>query len=123
MGEVVSILVRKRNDERLLLDAYRSAMERVRSELAPDAFYTLSVEPQLISDSLELIEGHSINSTDALVLRSALAIAASARSRGHELVVVAADRRLITAARAEGLATFNPEADTEEHLRELIAAP
>jgi hypothetical protein len=81
------------------------------------------VEPQLISDSLELIEGHSINSTDALVLRSALAIAASARCRGHELVVVAADRRLITAARAEGLATFNPEADTEEHLRELIAAP
>lgn len=76
----------------------------------------------LVFASLALIERHSINSTDALVLRSALDVAELLRQAGHDLVLVASDARLVRAAAAEGLLTFNPETDELTRLDELIAA-
>jgi hypothetical protein len=54
-----------------------------------------------------------VNSTDALALKSALAFARRLRGTGDDLVLVASDQRLLRAAQAEGLTTFNPE--TQDH--------
>ena len=59
-----------------------------------------------------LIETHSLNNVDALVLRAALDAAAERRERDAMLVLVASDRRLLRAAREEGRLVFNPEMDS-----------
>jgi hypothetical protein len=63
---------------------------------------------------------HSINSTDALILKSALAIARRLRAAGDELVLVASDQRLLRAAQAEGLAIFDPETQDQAALAALL---
>jgi hypothetical protein len=42
------------------------------------------------------------------------------RAAGNDLVLVARDRRLLRAAQAEGLLTFDPENQTEPELDILI---
>jgi hypothetical protein len=64
---------------------------------------------------------HSINCTDAIVLKSALAIARKLRANGEDLVLVASDQRLLRAAQAEGLVTFDPETQALTALAALIA--
>jgi hypothetical protein len=80
-------------------------------------------EDALVFTSLPLIDQHSINSTDALVLRSALDLADTLRPAGNDLALVASDARLLRAAGAEGLTVFNPETDSLERLDMLLSAP
>jgi hypothetical protein len=54
-------------------------------------------------------------------LRIALDLVSAFRSRGDDLVLVAADRRLLQAARAEGLVVFDPETQTQTELDMLLA--
>ncbi|MDE0683951.1 MAG: hypothetical protein OXI63_13625 [Candidatus Poribacteria bacterium] len=68
-----------------------------------------------------LIETYSLNSVDAMVLRSALDVAAERRNIGDVLVLVASDQRLLRAAHAEGLQIFNPEQDSQQILTDWIA--
>jgi len=42
------------------------------------------------------------------------------RPAGDDIVLVAFDRRVLRAAQAEGLQTFNPETDTQAYLDALI---
>jgi hypothetical protein len=67
------------------------------------------------------IEQHALNATDALVLCSALDVAGVLHGAGDNLVLVASDTRLLRAAQAEGLTTFNPETDTPAQLDALTA--
>ena len=69
---------------------------------------------------MDLIETHSLNSVDAMVLRSALNIAAELRSTDDTLVLVASDQRLLRAARTEGWQIFNPEIDSQQALVDWI---
>jgi hypothetical protein len=69
---------------------------------------------------MNLIEKHSINSVDAIVLRSALEVVIDLRDVGDDLVLVASDKRLLRAARVEGLSVFNPEIDSQQILAALI---
>ena len=121
-GEVTSILVRRRNRDQLNPDDYRHAMNEFRREvLDAEDFRLQSVPPDLAHESLDLIERHSLNATDALVLRSALDLAQLLRLVGDALVLVAADARLLRAAEAEGLATLNPEDGTVADVDALLA--
>lgn len=69
---------------------------------------------------MSVITKHSINATDAMLLRSALDVVANLRARGDDLVLVAADRRLLRAAQIEGLLTLNPETQTTADLDALL---
>jgi hypothetical protein len=80
----------------------------------------VSVTRRLVTTSFPLIVAHSINSTDALTLKSALAIARKLRSGGNDLVFVASDQRLLRAAGAEGLNGFNPESQGHPALTPLL---
>ena len=122
MGEMVSILVRKHNAG-VFSDAYfRQALANFESEIVRPADITkVSVTSRLVTSSLPLIVTHSINSTDALTLKSALAIARRLRAAGDDLVLVASDQRLLRAAQTEGLITFNPETEPQAALAALLA--
>ncbi len=78
---------------------------------------------QLTADAAPLVEAHNINSTDGALLRAALDLRALLRAAGNELVLVAADQRLLRAADQEGLPTLNPEAGDLAALQALTAAP
>ena len=63
----------------------------------------------MTTDALGLIVKHSINSTDAVLLQVAMDVAEYLRIGGDKLALVSSDQRLLGAAKAEGLLTFNPE--------------
>ena len=123
--EVIWVLVRKRNDSRLTNDDFRQAGINLDYEVIDNQsdFRTISVPNSLIWRSMDLIETHSLNSVDALVLRSALNIAAACRDTSDELVLVASDQRLLRAASSEELLVFNPEIHSEEMLTDWLATP
>jgi hypothetical protein len=50
----------------------------------------------------------------------ALGLAQYLRNRGDDLVLVASDLRLLVAAQAEGLFTFNPETQGQAALATLV---
>jgi len=121
MAEVISILVRKRNAGRLAVGNYSQAILDFDVEIANSAAIkkVVALTPLVIS-AFSLIGRHSINSTDAILLRSAVDLAAGLRARGDDLVLIASDQRLLRAAQAEGLFTFNPETQTAADLDQLV---
>ena len=120
--EVFWICVRKRNDGRITSHQFERAVTHLRREVinTQSDFKTISVPDSLVWDSMPWIETHSLNSVDAIVLRSVLDIATELRNTGDTLVLVASDRRLLRAARTEGLQVFNPEMDSQETLIDWI---
>ena len=121
--EVFWICVRKRNDRRISADQFAESTTYLKSEIIDiqSNFRKLSVPDALVWDSMRLIETHSLNSVDAIVLRSALDIAAELRNTDDTLVLIASDQRLLRAARTEGLHTFNPEIDSQQTLADWIS--
>jgi predicted nucleic acid-binding protein len=121
VGEVISILVRRKNAGEisaadftdLLVDFYAEVVHR-------PAVRKMPITNRLAINAFPLIVAHSLNSTDAIALRSALALAAKLRARGDDLALVTSDQRLLRAAQAEGLATFNPETQDQAALAVLL---
>lgn len=122
-AEVVSILVRNRNAGKLAAAPFGLAMSALATEILNAAQVRRVVaDDKLVSAALGLIDRYSINSTDGILLRSALDLAAQLRAHGDDLVLVASDQRLLKAAQAEGLVTFDPESQTQADL-DLLLAP
>ena len=111
--------VRKQNDGRITPYEFTHAVTNLNREVTSDTsdFRTDSVPDALVWASLNLVETYSLNSVDAIVLRSALETATELRRTDDTLVLVASDQRLLRAASNERLLTFNPEIDTEETLK------
>ena len=120
--EVFWICIRKKNDGRITIDEFTQAIGHLEHEIINNQsnFRKISVSDSLVWDSIRLIETHSLNSVDAMVLHSALDTATELRSTGDRLVLVASDQRLLRAARAEGLQVFNPELDSQQILTDWI---
>jgi len=121
--EVISTLVRKRNDRRLEEKMFHQALLTFRAEvMQADDFEILSVGDPLILAAAPLIEKHNLNATDAIVLRSALEARERLRSQGERLLLLAADKRLVRAAEAEGIIALDPEVDSLERLHQFLSA-
>jgi predicted nucleic acid-binding protein len=121
IAELVSLLVRKKNSGHLSAAALAQALVDVGIEVVlPTGLRKVEANLRRVLDALRLVEVHSINGTDAILLRCALEEAADHRSRGDDLVVVASDQRLLRAAQAEGLVTFNPETQDQAALAALL---
>ena len=114
VGEIISIFVRRRNGGTITRSGFNQAMLDFHSEvsLCAEVEKVYPTESQ-IAASWEFIETHSINSTDAIILCCALDSAIELRTEGDDLIMVATDARLLRAAQAEGLRTFNPETDSQ----------
>ena len=120
--ELFWICVRKKNDGRITNIDFSQAGINFNYEVIGNQsdFKTLSVPDSLVWGSMNLIETHSLNSVDAIVLCSALNLATELRNTGNTLVLIASDQRLLRAARAEGLHVFNPETDSQQTLTDWI---
>ena len=118
-AEVFWICVRKKNDGRIIPYEFTHSVANLNREVTSDTsdFHTDSVPDALVWASLNLVETYSLNSVDAIVLRSAIETATELRRTGDTLVLVASDQRLLRAASNEGLLIFNPEIDTEDTLK------
>lgn len=122
VGELLSIIVRRHNSGTLDEQTFQQASTELRREVIQAADFTLQSIPEtLVLASLPLIEKHSLNATDALVLASALGMASALRRADSDIVLVASDMRLLRAAGNEGLATLNPETDNRSEFDALIA--
>jgi len=123
VGEVMSVIVRRHNAGLISDQGYAQALVEFRAEVVDAGDFRLEpIGEALIHSSLELIVRHSLNATDAIVLRSALDLADELRTAGYDLALVASDVRLLRAADAEGLMHFNPESDSAPQLDALIAS-
>jgi predicted nucleic acid-binding protein len=121
LAEVVSILVRKRNAGTLGARRYRNALRLFRTEFNGAAsVHIIASDGPLAKAAYGFVETYSLNSTDALILRSALDAAALLRPAGDDLLLVSSDRRLIQAARREGVTAFNPEVESIPALDALL---
>jgi predicted nucleic acid-binding protein len=121
IAEVVSVPVRKRNAGNLSAAAFTQALTELGTEIVSSAaVHKMTADERLVTAALPLIDTHSINATDAIVLRSALDIALALRATGDDLVLVASDQRLLRAAQGEGLTTLDPETQDQTALDTLL---
>jgi hypothetical protein len=121
VAEVISIFVRKHNSKSLSPAIISQAFTNLEAEVINQPLLQkLDAEADLINAALTLIRQHSINATDAVLLRSALDLAADLRLSGDDLALVASDRRLLRAAQVVGLLVFNPETQTTADLDQLL---
>jgi hypothetical protein len=121
-AETAAILARKRNRGDLTTATFAQAMTELRAEvLDAPAFAKLPADNALIGRSLALLDRYAVNANDAIVLQLALEIALPLRAAGDEVVLVASDQRLLRAAQAEGVTTFDPETQTRPDLNALLA--
>jgi hypothetical protein len=119
--EVVSILVRKRNDNRLSQDFYSQAILALYGEFATDADVNyMSVDDNATMESAALIDTYSLNASDAVILNMALRAENWLRSFGDHLSLWTSDIRLGHAANQEGLLAFNPAVNTAAQLKQLL---
>ncbi|NJN68476.1 MAG: type II toxin-antitoxin system VapC family toxin [Chloroflexaceae bacterium] len=118
--EVLSILIRKRNDGRLKHPLFEGAMNRFKTEvLANPSFLTAPVTDAIVVAAMDFIPKHHINATDAVVLRSVLTIQQALRGIDDILLLWTSDKRLYRAAHQEGIPVFDPEQETIASLRTL----
>ena len=123
-GEVIFVFSRTRNERKVTATRFNQIKQRFLTEV----IYRVRVvkvfpTKNQISRSWDFIERHSINSTDAILLQCALDRIHELRANGDNLVLVSADKRLLNAARSEGLLTFDPETDSQAALDVLIDPP
>ena len=123
-GEIIFVFGRRRNEGKITATRFSHIRERFETEFIDrdEVGRVLPTEDQ-ITDSWDLIEKHSLNSTDAMLLQCALDRARELRGNGDNLVLVSADKRLLRAAQSEGLLTFDPEADSQAALDVFIDPP
>ena len=120
--EIISVLVRKRNDGRLSPKLFTQAMVELNQEIIEAAAFPIaSVDDDLILSALDLIAQYSINATDAIVLRSCLNMQGALQNKGDRLVLWSCDKRLIRAAQYEGIEVFDPEIETKANLQTLLS--
>jgi predicted nucleic acid-binding protein len=119
--EVVSVLVRHRNDGWLNQELFEQSMTEFRSEVIDNSgIRVVAVGSQFLLPSVQAIERHNLNATDAIVLVSALELGRNLRVTGQEQVLWTADQRLRRAAQAEGLRCFDPESETLNNVRQMM---
>ena len=120
-AEVVAALVRKRNGGLISASSFVIALSRLTVEVLDDTAFTKHpADSALIRRAIGLLVKHPINSSDALALQIALELAPFHRTQGDDFALVASDQRLLKAAQAEGLVTFDPEAQSQSDLDALI---
>jgi predicted nucleic acid-binding protein len=108
-SETFAALLRKHHQGILDPASFAAAQAALRNEVIDDPdFVVLGLQFDDFLDGIDLIQRHHLNSADAANLRAFLLHTQSSHSPGPFLLV-AADRRLLRAARAEGLATLDPE--------------
>jgi len=109
-AETFSILLRGLNGGRLDQPTFNTAFAALKHEIIENADLDfLTVDEAGVLASLPLMQRHNINATDASLLAVLLRYIRSRPANAPTCVLIAADKRFLRAASAEGLQTMNPE--------------
>jgi len=119
MPEVVAVLHRHRNAGRVTQSLFNTAYAYFEEETRHVRL--LPVRNHQMDASIRHLLVHNLHATDALHLQVALEVHSRLQRQGEVLLFFAADRRLLRAAQAEGLAIFNPEVGTSAQLESLLS--
>ena len=87
-----------------------------------EQLHLLKTDTEDARESIPFILRHSLNATDALHLRMACKLRPFVSIAGAQVVLVAADKRLLRVAKAEGLSILNPEKATLAQVRALFTS-
>jgi len=118
--EVISILVRKRNDGRIPQALFEQAILEFKAEVIDNkSFLATSVNDIMLFESTTFIAKHNLNATDAIILRS-VTIVKEVLGNANSLILWSSDKRLGRAAKSEGIEVFDPEIETMDSLRQMI---
>jgi uncharacterized protein len=114
LAEVAACLIRKRNSAIITAGTFASAFAALLAETldAPD-FTKYAADNAVIRAAIALLDTYAINSADSVLLQIALEANANELGKNNAIVLVSSDQRLIKAAQAEGLITFDPETQTD----------
>ena len=119
--EVISVFVRKKNASAVPDPVFRQAMTDFRSEVIDAINFTkIPATDQVVNAAASLVAKYALNATDAVILRSVLDLVATLHTTGDALVLVTSDQRLLRAAQAEGVLTFDPTTPTAGDLDALL---
>lgn len=114
-AECVAILHRKRNGKLIDAATYSTSVTSLQQEvLISSQFKILTIEDDRVLAGLPLLIKHNLNSNDAAILATYLRFQQSLPPGSPPCLLVAADKRLLRAAEAEGLGTLNPEMQTTQ---------
>jgi predicted nucleic acid-binding protein len=120
-AEAFAILVRKLNGGRLDPPTFASASTSLQAEVIDSLDFTfLTIDDAAILAGISLIQRHNLNSADAAILSVALRYARSITQ--PTILLIAADHRLLRAARSEGMTTLNPESPPREGVAAFLSA-
>lgn len=121
-AETAAILRRKLNRGEIDFPNFQQARLLLETEVLLDGgFGLLSVNDRDVLTGISLTDLHNINSTDAALLATYLRYAQALPPTAPRSLLIAADRRLIRAAEAEGLRTLNPELLSAADIPSLLA--
>jgi hypothetical protein len=109
-AETCASLRRKLNRGVIDFASFATARSLLRNEVLLDPeFGLMSVGDDDVLVGVALTDQHNLNSTDAAILATYLRYARAQAAAAPICVLVAADRRLLRAANAEGLRGVDPE--------------
>jgi hypothetical protein len=109
-AETHSLLVRRLNSGAIDLPTFTAATTALQTEVVDDTdFGLLPISKATIFASLLTVRQHNLNATDAANLTMLLDQVPPSTPDSPICVMIAADRRLLRAAEAEGFRTLNPE--------------
>jgi predicted nucleic acid-binding protein len=122
-AEIYSILLRKRNRGEIQLASFATARTLLRSEvIASGTFTLLPIDDASVFAGLRLMDLYNLNATDAAILALVLRYRNALPPGSPTCVLIAADQRLVTAARAEGVAVVNPETVAAADVSAVLAS-
>ncbi len=112
ISETISVINRKHNRGDMTLETARAAQANLMRES-----HRMKMEPLddfIVYQSMSHITRYNINSSDALFLYQAIRLQDILKWQDEtsDVVFVSADKRLVRAARSEGLVVLNPETAT-----------
>lgn len=120
--EVISVLVRMRNDGRITPTEHSDASFAFGDEVFDSKpFLVLAPGAEVFVSAIPLISLHNINASDALILETARRWFSEAGVGPGEFWT--SDRRLVRAARAEGMLVVDPSDPSLELPTERSAPP
>ena len=106
--EFHSVISRRRREGDLDEVAVKRAGERFDDHLR-NTFKRCPVDDRTLNLASVIVSRHALKASDAIQLAACLTLSGEAR---ESLTFVCSDRRLLTAARSEGLAVLNPESES-----------
>lgn len=118
--EVLATLGKKRRSGQITRTQYRTGVSAFQRAY-PSDFDILEVEPNVRTEAMRFAEKYQASAIGSMdLLHLACACQAALLCRPFPLVVMSADQPLLAAARAETLATYNPEVQPHAAVRTAL---